>query len=350
MSRYSLILACTLGFGCSTILGIEDTDEQSPNGQIDAGASLVDAQPGTVDASPDPVGPATVFASASVSDGETTSKSNASFQFASNPAGAAETFECLFDRTSADDPFVDCTTGFDVSLLAGGVHTLEVRAVDAGGLAGRILTRTWTVEAVTRSILDVQSGSVEENTLVTLTARRVTLFSNNAPGGQVVFVQEAGATPGNPGSIANRGIMTRPADVEAVMAAGLEVTVTGTYLEVNNNSVIQRATYVRGPQRAAFASFFSNDTSEIAVENLEGTLVRVGGNIPNFNCSSGCSMSPAVCIHGCQGCSSLLSHVNLNQVQTFEFGTYTGMLVGTGENRYEFWFFASEENGDDICL
>ena len=350
MYRYSLILTCVLGFGCSTILGIEDTDQQNPTGMQDAGTQSDDAQPGTVDAPSGVVGPGVVFSSASVSDGATISKSNASFQFAANPAGAATVFECRLDSRDDDTPFVDCSTGFDVDLLFGGVHTLEVRAVDPDGLAGPILPRTWTVEAVTRSILDIQGGTVEENTLVTLSARRVTLFSNNAPGGQAVFVQEAGATPGDPSSIANRGIMTRPANTEAAMSAGLEVTVTGTYIEENNNSLIQRATYVRGPQRNAFSSFFSNDTSEVTVENLEGTLVRVGGNLPSFNCSSGCSLSPAVCIHGCQGCSSLLSFVNLTQVNTFEFGTYTGVMVGTGENRYELWFFESEENGDDICL
>ncbi len=357
MYRLVFIASCALCVGCSALLGIEETSQNQPGGAVDANPAPADAPaPDAARSPPDappappldgppgppPAGPATVITSASVSDGDTTSQSSASFQFDTNPPRAADVFECRLDSND-DSAFADCSSGFQARLLSGGVHNLEVRSIDAQGMPGPILRRSWTVEAVLRSIVDIQTGAVEPDTLVTLSNRRVTLFANNAPGGPAVFIQEGNSAP-------NRGIMTRPADAEPPMVPGLEVTVTGTYVEDNANSVIERATYIRGPVQPPYSSFFSNETDEIMVEGYEGVLVRVGGEIPPFNNCSGCRLSSGVCIHGCQGCSPLLSYVNLNAQSTFEFGVYTGVMVATGNNQYELWFTSSESAGDDICL
>ena len=134
---------------------------------------------------------------------------------------------------------------------------------------------------------------------------------------------------------------------ERVMQPGQSVTITGTLREENGNTAIVNATYLLGALATPYDALFSKDFPDIKKEEYESVFLRLGGNVPSSNCSSGCNIM-SVCLHSCFSCS-MLDYQDFSQTGTFDYGTYDGVLVAKEPLR-EFWFFASSESGDDVCL
>lgn len=290
-------------------------------------------------------GPTVVISSASVANNQTTASSHAIFGFASDPAGSAVSFQCRLDGGAF---FFDCTGGFDQSLLAGGTHTLEITGTNAAGTTGPILTRRWTIEAMGTTILALRQHTIADDTLVQISTnvRAMAFITNGSQ--QNIFVQDLG---GNLTQVQNHGIRTIPRNAEANMAAGLALTVVGTFRGASGSDQLLAAEYTRGAQLAAYSTPFSNDTEELVNEALESVVIRFAGEVPtDFNCSGGCDMTPpAKCMEGCGDCVPM-NYLDFTSTGTFDWGFYEGVLVGgVGEPRF-YWFFDSSEGGDDICL
>jgi hypothetical protein len=93
----------------------------------------------------------------------TTSSQAATFQFTSNPTGAA--FQCSLDGAS----FATCVSGIAYSGLAAGSHTFQVRAVNTAGADATPATRTWTVDTTAPVITNVVATPLTTSATITWT-------------------------------------------------------------------------------------------------------------------------------------------------------------------------------------
>ena len=76
----------------------------------------------------------------------TTTATTASLTFT---ASETATFECNLDGTG----WTACTSPADYTALADGAHTVQIRATDAAGNVGPVVSRSWTVDTTAPSIV-----------------------------------------------------------------------------------------------------------------------------------------------------------------------------------------------------
>jgi hypothetical protein len=306
-------------------------------------------------------GPATIITFGSVADGESTTTTQVSFDFASNPAGATG-FECRLGSTGAFD---DCTAGFTAEGLLAGGYTLEVRAIDAEGNQGAITTRNWLVTALATTIVELQQGTVPEHTLarVSTNVKLSGMILLNAE--QLVFVQEAQQTndfsvdqASDLNNAAYSGILTRPAAPQSAQSLGTAVTVTGIYRRVDSNAELLQASYQWGGAGTPWNPTTVR-TSSVLDARLHGVSIRIGGEVPTVNCSSSCFNTTwfghgGTCIRPCfSTCNTLgmVEWVTADGVSqpAADWGAFEGFLVGMSSGSY-LLITASEAYGDDVCM
>jgi len=315
-------------------------------------------------------GPSVVFTVATVANGATTNVTTATFGFGSSPSGATA-YQCKLNSATT---FTDCTSGLALSQLSAGGQSLTVHAVNAQGTVGLDSTRTWTLVPLATTIKNIRtaaSGTLDD-TLVTIAANvRVTGFGTVASQ-QLIFVQEAGPatssvidTPADlaPSPVLNAGILTRALTTQSVRAAGAPVTVTGTVAKTGANLELARASYIWGTGTAVPYAEPEVRTSTVFDSRLEGVRIALAGQIPQYNCSSGCFNSSignasALCIEtACMdsGCPSakIVSWLNIAGGSvapvTSGYGIWRGWLVKRS-SYYEFWTDGSDSYGNDLCL
>ncbi len=110
-----------------------------------------------------------------ISGGPSSPTNSRSASFTLTAAGAAS-FQCKLDS----GVFESCQSNPTFSNLAHGAHTLRVRAVDGLGLVGAESVKTWTVDVVGPSVVNV-SGPIP----ISLDSRVTFSFSTDDPGSQV---------------------------------------------------------------------------------------------------------------------------------------------------------------------
>jgi len=144
-SEAGVTFECNLdgaGFAaCSSPLNLEGLVDGTHTFEVRARdrAGNVDATPATASWVSD-TGAPTVSITAGPSGA--TNATSATFSFSSNEFGA--TFECSLDGGA----FAACSNPVTFPSLAGGEHTLMVRARDAVGTLSETATRTWTVDTL----------------------------------------------------------------------------------------------------------------------------------------------------------------------------------------------------------
>lgn len=313
-------------------------------------------------------GPSVVFSYASVNDAASTNLTTATFQFSSTPAGAAASFQCKLNSAAA---FSDCTSGLALSQLAAGGQILTVHAVDSLGHVGPDATRSWTITPLATTIKNIRAGSYDDYLVSVSTGVRVTGFGAESAQ-QVIFVQEAGPAAsllvdsltdiaGSP--VLNAGMLTRALTTQAVKAEGTPVTVIGTVTHNDESLELVRASYIWGTGAAVPYNVPEVRTSAVYSAGLEGVRIGLAGEIPAFNCSSGCFNSAignngnlcieTTCIDSGCGTNKILSWLDITDGDsppvTSGYAIWRGWLVKRS-SYYELWTNGSDGYGDDLCM
>lgn len=313
-------------------------------------------------------GPSVVFSYASVNDAASTNLTTATFQFSSTPAGAAASFQCKLNSAAA---FSDCTSGLALSQLAAGGQILTVHAVDSLGHVGPDATRSWTITPLATTIKNIRAGSYDDYLVSVSTGVRVTGFGAESAQ-QVIFVQEAGPAAsllvdsltdiaGSP--VLNAGMLTRAFTTQAVKAEGTPVTVIGTVTHNDESLELVRASYIWGTGAAVPYNVPEVRTSAVYSAGLEGVRIGLAGEIPAFNCNSGCFNSAignngnlcieTTCIDSGCGTNKILSWLDITDGDsppvTSGYAIWRGWLVKRS-SYYELWTNGSDGYGDDLCM
>lgn len=310
------------------------------------------------------VGPSVVITYGSVADAGNTNLTTATFAFSSSPSGAVK-YECSLNSTSS---YTDCTSSLSLTGLDGGAQELNVRAYNSSSVVGPVLKRTWTVTSLSTTIKAIRANSVAVDTLVAISTNVRLTGMYTVSGSQVVFVQEAAYVGTPPGTsvddatnlsgdaVLNSGILTRPLATQATKSLGTAVTVIGALKSNQNNAELVRANYVWGTAGTAATEYApvplrAGDTTVLG-ESLEGVYIQLGGQVPAYDCSSGCfNTNGYPCLQACFGQCRPLTWTQIpGTIATNSgWGDWRGFLVQTG-TYYTMWVVDSDTRGDDVCM
>jgi len=315
------------------------------------------------------VGPSVIFSYSTVNDAATTNMTTATFGFSSVPASSSTTFMC---NVNGAVTFTDCTSSISLSGLASGGQTVVVHALDSGGHVGPDATRSWTVAPLSTTIKSIRANAASyDDYLVSVsTGVRVTGFGTESSK-QVIFVQEAGPATvfrvdaltdiaGN--TVLNSGILTRALTSQAIKAEGTPVTVIGAVTHNGSSQELVRATYIWGTGAAIPYLAPQVRTSTVFTAGLEGVHIELDGQIPSYNCSSGCNNGAlgnsskcieTVCMDSTCTTNKILSWLDItggaSLPVTAGYGAWMGWLVKRS-SYYELWTNSSVSVGNDICM
>ena len=164
-----------------------------------------------------------------------TNLTSATFAFSSSEAGSV--FECRFDGGS----FGACASGTAFSGLASGVHTFEVRAIDAAGNVDPTpVSYSWTVDTVGPTVTGRTPAPGAAN--VSFTTNVVVTFSESIDASSVsaaaVSLRRASGGSALPGTLSVSGTtVTFQPSSSLLLGVLYEMTVDGTVRDLASNTL-----------------------------------------------------------------------------------------------------------------